>query len=138
MCKEITNYSSKYFSRANNMNALTMWYHIIDEVPLSELLIFQWKSKGVGSPSAHYVTNDKWNYTMLYMYTNMEEVQPYFEIFDKIYWKRCGQPTLKQLDSMRQHGDKGGPSFPKWFCLHIIFPLTPFFIYNSHSPITRI
>jgi hypothetical protein len=84
-CREITNFSSKYFSRANNVNAHTMWYHIVEEVPLSEMLIFQWKGKGVGAPSAHYVTDDEWNYTLLYMYMNMEEVQQYFEMFDKTY-----------------------------------------------------
>jgi hypothetical protein len=115
------NFSSKYFSRANNVNAHTMWYHIVEEVPLSELLIFQWKGKGVGAPSAHYVTEDKWNYTMLYMCTNMKQIQPYFELFDKTYWKRSGQPMLKQLDSMCQHGVKCGTSFLKWFCLHVIF-----------------
>jgi hypothetical protein len=83
-CKEITNFSSKYFSRANNVNAHTMQYHIV-EAPLSELSIFQWKGKGVGAPSAYYITDDEWNYSMLYMYTNMEEVQPYFEMFDKTY-----------------------------------------------------
>jgi hypothetical protein len=39
-CKEITNFSSKYFSRANNVNAHTTLYHIVEEVPLSELSIF--------------------------------------------------------------------------------------------------
>jgi hypothetical protein len=86
-CKEITNFSNKYFSCANNVNAHTTWYHIVEEVPLSELPIFQWKGKGVGTPSAHYVTDDEWNYTMLYMYTNMEEVEPYFNMLDKIYCK---------------------------------------------------
>jgi hypothetical protein len=86
-CKEITNFSSKYFSCTNNLNAHTTWYHIVEEVPLSELSIFQWKGKGVGAPSAHYVTDDEWNYTMLYMYMNMEEVQPYFNMFDRIYLK---------------------------------------------------
>jgi hypothetical protein len=86
-CKEITNFSSKYFSHTNNVNARTTRYHTIEEVPLSDLSIFQWKGKGVGAPSTHYVTDDEWNYTMLYMYTNMEEVQPYFETFDKTYWK---------------------------------------------------
>jgi hypothetical protein len=38
-CKEIMNFSSKYFSRTNNVNAHTTWYHII-EVLLSELSIF--------------------------------------------------------------------------------------------------
>jgi hypothetical protein len=86
-CKEIMNFSSKYFSRTNNVNAHTTCYHIVEEVPLSELSIFQWKSKGVGAPSAHYVIDNEWNYTMLYVYTNMEEVQPYFGMFDKTYWK---------------------------------------------------
>jgi hypothetical protein len=82
-------------------------------VSLSELKIFQWNGKGVRDTSAHFVTDEEWNYTMLYMYTNMEEVIPYFENFDKIYWKRNEQPTLKQLDHMREHGIKGGLSFVK-------------------------
>jgi hypothetical protein len=34
MCKEITNFSSKSFSCANNVNAHITWYHIVEEVPL--------------------------------------------------------------------------------------------------------
>jgi hypothetical protein len=84
-CKEITNFSSMYFSHANNMNAPTSRYHIVKGVPLSALSIFQWKGKGVGAPNAHYITDEEWNYTMLYMYTNMmEEVEPYFEKFEDI------------------------------------------------------
>jgi hypothetical protein len=85
-CKEIMNFSSKYFSHVNNVNAHTMQYYIVEEVPLSKLSIFQWKGKGVRAPGAHYVMDDEWNYTMLYMY--------------KTYWKQIGKPTLKQLDSM--------------------------------------
>jgi hypothetical protein len=57
-CKEITNFSSKYFSRANNVNVHMTRYHIV-VVLLSELSIFQWKEKGVGAPSAHYVIDDE-------------------------------------------------------------------------------
>jgi hypothetical protein len=60
----------------------------------------------------------------------MVEVQPYFELFDKTYWKQSGQPILKQLDYMHQHDVKGGPSFLKWFCLHVIFA-SPFFHFQS-------
>jgi hypothetical protein len=56
-CKEITNFSSMYFSCANNANAPITRYHVVRDVPLSELSSFQWKGKGVGAPSAHYVTN---------------------------------------------------------------------------------
>jgi hypothetical protein len=111
--KEIMNFSSMYFSCANNVNAHMPRYHIEEVVPLNELKIFQWNAKCVGATSAHFVTDEEWNYTMLYMYTNMEEVIPYFENFDKIYWKRNEQPTLKQLDHMREHGIKGGLSFVK-------------------------
>jgi hypothetical protein len=44
-CKEITIFSSMYFSRANNVNTQTMQYHVRD-VSLSELSIFQLKGKG--------------------------------------------------------------------------------------------
>jgi hypothetical protein len=74
---------------------------------------FQWKGKCIGASSAHYVIDNEWNYSMLYMYTNMEEVQPYFEKFDKIYWTSREQPTLKQPDHMREHGLKGGLNFLK-------------------------
>jgi hypothetical protein len=42
VCKEIMNFSSKYFSLANNVNAHTTRSHIV-EVLLSKLLIFHWK-----------------------------------------------------------------------------------------------
>jgi hypothetical protein len=112
-CKEITNFSSMYFSYANNMNAPTTRYHVVRDVPLSELSIFQWKGTCVGATSAHYVTDKEWNYSMLYLYMNMVEVEPYFEKFDKMYWTYCVQPTLKQLDHMCEQGLNGGPCFPK-------------------------
>jgi hypothetical protein len=119
--KEITNFSSMYFSYANNVNAPTTWYHVFRDVSLSELSIFQWKGTTVGATSAHYVTDKEWNYSMLYLYTNMMEVEPYFEKFDKTYWTSHVQPTLKQLDHMCEHRLKGGPSFPKWFRQHVIY-----------------
>jgi hypothetical protein len=120
-CKEITNFSSIYFSRANNMNVPTIWYHAVRDVPLSELSIFQRKGTCVGATSAHYVTDKEWNNSMLYLYTNMVEVEPYFEKFDKTYWTSHVQPTLNQLDHMREHGLKCGPSFLKWFRQHAIY-----------------
>jgi hypothetical protein len=98
--KLITNFSSMCFSCANNVNAPTMRYHVVRDVPLSELSIFQWNGTCVGDTSAYYVTDKEWNYSMLYLYTNMVEVEPYFEKFDKTYWTSHVQPTLKQQDHM--------------------------------------
>jgi hypothetical protein len=58
-CKEIINFSSMYFSCANNMNVPTMRYHILRDVLLSKLSIFQWKGRGVGTTSAYYVTDNE-------------------------------------------------------------------------------
>jgi hypothetical protein len=58
---------------------------------------------------------------MLYLYTNMVEVKPYFKKFDKTYWTSPVQLTLKQLDHMREDGLKGGLNFPKWFWQHVIY-----------------
>jgi hypothetical protein len=73
-CKEITNFSNMYFSCDNNMNAHTIWYHVVRDVSSSELLFFQWNGKSVGAPSVYYVTDKEWNYSMHYKYMNMEEV----------------------------------------------------------------
>jgi hypothetical protein len=70
-CIEITNFSSMYFSYENNVNVPTTRYHVVRDVLLSELSIFQCKGTGVGARSAHYVTDKEWNYSMLYLYTNM-------------------------------------------------------------------
>jgi hypothetical protein len=112
--KEITNFSSMYFSRANNMNTPTTQYHVVRDVS-SEMSIFQWNGTSIGATSAHYVTDKELNYFMLYLYTNMTKVEPYFEKFDKTYWTPRVQLTLKQLDHMHKHGLKGGLSYSKWF-----------------------
>jgi hypothetical protein len=115
-CKEITNFSSMYFSCANIVNAPTTWYHVVRDIPLSELSNFHWNGTGVEATSAHYVTEKEWNYSMLYLYMNMVEVKPYFEKFDKIYWT-----SHVQMNHMHEHGLKSGPSFLKWFQQHVIY-----------------
>jgi hypothetical protein len=67
-CKEITNFSSMYFSRANNVNTSTTRYYVVKDVTLSELSIFQWKGKRVGATGTHYVTDKEWNY-FIFIYT---------------------------------------------------------------------
>jgi hypothetical protein len=66
---------------------------------------------------------------MLYLYTNMVEVKPYFEKFDKTYWTSHVQYTLKQLDHMHEHGLKGGPSFLMWLRQHVIYLFVIFLSY---------
>ena len=39
--KEITNFSSRYLSDANNVNAHLTRYHVVNESPLTDLKLFQ-------------------------------------------------------------------------------------------------
>ncbi|WVZ70869.1 hypothetical protein U9M48_019502 [Paspalum notatum var. saurae] len=96
--KEISNFSSKYFVENHNVNAPSMRYHTILEPPNSELEIFKWKGKSVGASSHHHT----------------EEVQQYFLVFDKEYWKSSRQPTQKQLDNLCLRGSKHAQFFVLW------------------------
>jgi hypothetical protein len=78
-CKKFTNFSSMYFSRANNVNAPTTRYHVVRDVPLSELSIFQRKGIGVGV-LVHIMSPTRSG--TIPCYTNKVEVKPYFEKFD--------------------------------------------------------
>jgi hypothetical protein len=53
--RELTLFSSKYFSGANNVNAQTTRYHIAEEAPMTDLSAFQWDGKGVRSYTSHLV-----------------------------------------------------------------------------------
>ena len=121
--KEITNFSSTYFSHAHNVNATTTRYHIVGEEPLTDLQIFQWKGKPVGASTARHVELNELNYIMLYMYSNMEEMEQYFVLFDQKYWISRRQPTSKELENLRLNG-KNGPGFVDWFHQHVIYVST--------------
>jgi hypothetical protein len=77
--KEISNFSSKYFAKKRNVYATAERYHDAAEKPSSDRKIFQWKGQPVGSYTAHHVEYEELNLAMLYMYSNMEEVEKYFE-----------------------------------------------------------
>jgi hypothetical protein len=83
--REITLFSSTYFSDLNNVNAQTTRYHIAKEAPMTDLTAFQWDSKGVGSYASHLVGMKERNKTLLFLYINMPELDSYFKIFDSIY-----------------------------------------------------
>jgi hypothetical protein len=124
--REITLFSSKYFSDANNVNAQTTWYHIVEEAPMTDLSAFQWDGKGVGSYTSHLVGMKERNKTLLFLYINMPKLDSYFKIFDSIY-KADQQLTQKKLDDLRLKGLHGGPSFVQWFHEHVISSMSIFF-----------
>jgi hypothetical protein len=54
--KEITYFTSVYFTEHHNVNALTMQYHVDEDIPYSDLQIFQWKGMTVGASTPYQPT----------------------------------------------------------------------------------
>jgi hypothetical protein len=76
--KKITYFTSVYFVEHHNVNTPTMWYHVDEDIPYSDLQIFQWKGITVGASMPYQPTQEEQMSTLLYMYINMDEMGQYF------------------------------------------------------------
>ena len=76
--KEIAYFTSVYFAEENNVNAPTTRYHIDQKSPSSDLQIFQWMGTIVGVGKIYYISQEDRNSALLYMFTNMDEMNHYF------------------------------------------------------------
>jgi hypothetical protein len=78
LLKEITYFSSVYFVEEHNVNALTLRYNVDEEPPLSDLKKFQWRGTTASSSMTYYYTQEERTSILIYMYSNMEEMDPFF------------------------------------------------------------
>jgi hypothetical protein len=76
--KEITYFSSVYFVEHHNINAPTFWYHVDEDIPCSDLQIFQWMGVTVSASTAYQLTEEEQIPALLYMYASMDEMDQYF------------------------------------------------------------
>ena len=78
LLKEISYFSSVYFAEEHNVNAPTMRYNIDEEPPVSDIKKFQWRGTTVSSSMTYYPSQEERTDALLYMFSNMEEMDPYF------------------------------------------------------------
>jgi hypothetical protein len=76
--KEIAYFSSVYFAEHHSVNAPTFWYHVDEDIPCSDLQIFQWTGVTIGASIAYRPTEEEQMSALLYMYANMDEMDQYF------------------------------------------------------------
>jgi hypothetical protein len=76
--KEIAYFSSVYFVEHHNVNTPTLWYHADEDIPCSDLQIFQWTRVTVGASTAYQPTKEEQISAFLCMYANMDEMDQYF------------------------------------------------------------
>jgi hypothetical protein len=76
--KEITHFTSVYFTEYHNVNAPTMQYHMDEDIPYIDLQFFQWKRMTVGACTSYQPTQEEQMSALLYMYADMDEMGQYF------------------------------------------------------------
>jgi hypothetical protein len=76
--KEIAYFTSVYFTEYHNVNAPTMWYHVDEDIPCSDLQIFQWMGMTVGASTTYQPSEEEQLSALLYMYANTNEMDQYF------------------------------------------------------------
>jgi hypothetical protein len=76
--KEIAYFTSVYFTEYHNVNTPTMRYHVDKYIPCSGHQIFQWRGTTVGAYMTFHPTQEEKTFALLYMYSNMDEMEQYF------------------------------------------------------------
>jgi hypothetical protein len=69
---------SVYFAEEHNVYAPTMWYNVDEEPTISDLKIFQWRGISTSKGTFYHLSMDEQMSTLLYMFLNMDEMEPYF------------------------------------------------------------
>jgi hypothetical protein len=76
--KEIAYFTSVYFIEEHNVNAPMMQYHVHQDDPHSDLSIFKSRGTTVSVGRIYHLSEEDRNSTLLYMYTNLDEMSHYF------------------------------------------------------------
>jgi hypothetical protein len=84
--KEIAYFTSVYFTEHHNVNAPAMRYHVDEDIPCSDLQIFQWTGMTVGASTAYQPTEEEQMFVLFYMYANMDEMDQYFTQVHSFYF----------------------------------------------------
>jgi hypothetical protein len=75
--KEIAYFTSVYFTEQHNVNAPMMRYHVHQDDPHSDLSIFKLRGTTIGVERIYHISEEERNSTLLYMYTNLNEMTHY-------------------------------------------------------------
>jgi hypothetical protein len=77
---KIVSWCSGYFAEEHNVFAQKKRYHDDEREmpPCSDLSIFQTNGKAVGPPKAYHLSMEERKSALLYMFTNIPEVEKYF------------------------------------------------------------
>jgi hypothetical protein len=77
--KEVSYFSSVYFTDEHNINAPTVRYNVDEEPPCSDISIFASRGTTIGTNTSYYPTSEERMDALLYMYASIDGMNKYFE-----------------------------------------------------------
>ena len=113
--EEVSNFTTKYY--ADNLPSVqnpTPRYNA--GAIESNLSLFQGQLGSASCSRSKFLTLEEWRTIMLYVLTNLSEVEPYITEFLQYSWRQSRDPTPHEIDTLLREG--GGPSMPEfisWF-----------------------
>jgi hypothetical protein len=78
LLKEITYFSSVYFVEEHSVNDVTLRNNVDEEPPLNDLKKIRWRGTTASISTTYYYTQEEQMSALLYMYSNMEEMDLFF------------------------------------------------------------
>nr|ABA98912.1 transposon protein, putative, CACTA, En/Spm sub-class [Oryza sativa Japonica Group] len=91
-------------------------YNVIVESRECSLSLFSIKGDSISRGVTRHLTEVEWEAAMLYVLTNLPEVDDYIGKFLHEEWSRRGKPTRQQKENLLRNGARNGrPNFVTWF-----------------------
>ena len=91
----------------------------------SNLSLFRGQLGSASGSTSKMLTNDEWRNIMLYVLTNLNEVQTYIGQFIRQFWNEPRrEPTAQECDILVSQGaGEGRPNFISWFKQKVMYRL---------------
>ncbi|EEC69466.1 hypothetical protein OsI_38662 [Oryza sativa Indica Group] len=114
---EISNFTTIYFAdQVYTVHNPVARYNVIVESRECSLSLFSIKGDSTSRGVTRHLTEVEWEAAMLYVLTNLPEVDDYIGKFLHEEWSRRGEPTRQQKENLLRNGARNGrPNFVTWF-----------------------
>ncbi|KAG8082401.1 hypothetical protein GUJ93_ZPchr0014g46908 [Zizania palustris] len=122
--EEVSNFTTRYY--ADNLPSVhnpPARYNLPEEE--SNLSIFRGQLGSASGAANKTLQHEEWRLIMLYVLTNLSEVEPYIEEFHRRFWRGSREANIEESTALLKYGvGNGNPDFISWFKTKVFLKLT--------------
>lgn len=115
LVEEVSNFTTKYYAdHLPSVHNPPPRYNVAENE--SNLSLFQGQLGSASGATNKMFKHEEWRTIMLYVLTNLDEVEPYMQEFFHQFWRLSREPTCAEANTLlRQGAGNGNPDFISWF-----------------------